>query len=207
MTLSRAPIVVQIGFNRCGTLSFHTMMEKSGYSAIHWRDAEERTLAERMVTNLSLGRAPFAGYEGIRVFSDMSHLSGRILIEGARYFRALHTAYPDAYFLFNTRDKRDWLASRAAHSGGRYLQRCCKLAGVGEAEMIEMWGGYYDRHSSEVRAYFSEADARFLEFDLDRDTPERIAEWLSPDFSVDVRQWGHHNRNQQSRNVREALGL
>ncbi len=205
---SQSPKVIQIGFNRCGTLSFHNLMAGSGYAALHWQDAEGRTLAEAMVSNLSTGQVPFAGYEEVQVFSDIAHLSGRVAIEGARFFRDLHAAYPEAYFLFNTRDRGDWLASRAAHSGGNYLKRFCKLTGRDRDGVLALWREYFDNHSEAVRTYFAaQPDARFLHFDLDTDTPEKIAGWLASDFAVDVAHWGHHNRNAQARVMRETLDL
>lgn len=202
---AQMPRVIQIGFNRCGTLSFHEMMKGSGYNCLHWQDDEGHRLAERLVTNISLGRAPFAGYEDVQVFTDFAHLSGRLMIEGARYFRELHTAYPEAYFLFNTRDRGDWIASRAAHSNGGYLKRFCKLTGASGAEALSMWRAYFDHHSAAVSEYFATHEARFLRFDLDQDGPEKIVDWLAPDFSVDAAHWGQHNRNDHSPVLRQML--
>ncbi|SFJ34054.1 sulfotransferase [Celeribacter neptunius] len=201
------PMVIQIGFNRCGTLSFHEMMSKSGYKSLHWQDDDKQVLAERMITNLSLGRAPFHGYEKVQVFSDIAHLSGRVFIAGARFFRSLHEAYPEAYFLFNTRDRGDWIASRAAHGEGGYLRRFCKLTGATEAEVFAAWGAYYDLHSREVMDYFTTRDARFLRFELGQDGPEKIADWLAPDFIVDIGFWRRKNRNRQSEVLRRQLDL
>ncbi|NIY80505.1 MAG: hypothetical protein HWE33_16865 [Rhodobacteraceae bacterium] len=205
------PLILQIGFNRCGTLSFHRLMEDNGIPALHWQEPEGRNVAQVMVSNLAMGRKPFDGFEGVRAFSDIAFLNGQMMIDGARLFRSLHAAYPDAYFFFNTRDKSDWIASRAAHANGTFLKRFCKMSGLDEAGAKAAWGEMFDRHTAEVQSYFAMADARFLQFDLDRDAPSKIADWLSPDFAVDASLWGHYNRKSQPRALRaetnkEALG-
>ena len=133
------------------------------------------------------------------MFSDIAYLDGRIMIDGARSFRELHAAYPDAYFFFNTRDKSDWIASRESHANGTYIERCAKVTGLDEASVKDAWAGMFDRHTADVEQYFATAGARFLRFDLDRDSPQVIADWLAPDFELNMAHWGHHNRKTRAR--------
>lgn len=193
------PLVIQIGFNRCATLTFHCMMEANGIPALHWKEPDGRNIAQVMVSNMAMGRKPLEGFEGIRVFSDMAYLDGKIMIDGARFFRALHAAYPDAYFLFNTRDKAEWMSSRMRHANGTYLARCAKVAGVDVTNVPALWAQMYDQHTAEVESYFATAEARFLHFYLDCDSPQKIADWLAPDFELNMAHWGHHNRKTRAR--------
>ncbi|WP_417254105.1 sulfotransferase [Celeribacter sp.] len=201
-----SPLIIQIGFNRCGTLSFHRMMKDNGIPALHWQEPGGRNVAQTMLNNLSFGRKPFDGFDGLLAFSDISFLNGQIMIEGGRLFRTLHAAYPDAYFFFNTRDKSDWIASRAAHANGTFLKRFCKMSGLDEAGAKAAWGEMFDQHTAEVQSYFATATARFLRFDLDQDGPEKIADWLAPDYTIDTAHWGHYNKNSRSRDMRVLEG-
>ena len=71
------PLVIQIGFNRCATLTFHCMMEANGIPALHWKEPDGRNIAQVMVSNMAMGRKPLDGFEGIRVFSDMAILMAK----------------------------------------------------------------------------------------------------------------------------------
>ena len=48
-------------------------------------------------------------------------------------------------------------------------------------------------HASEVRTHFEEEGGNFLEFNVEEDDPQLIADFLSPDFKVDPRHWAHWN--------------
>ena len=53
------PLVIQIGFNRCATLTFHNLMDGNGVPALHWQEPEGRNVAQVMVTNMAMGLKPF----------------------------------------------------------------------------------------------------------------------------------------------------
>ncbi len=165
---------------------------------MHWEDDQGQNLAHLMMTNIAMGRKPLSGFGAVRAFTDIAFVNSRVMLDGARLFRDLHAAYPDAYFLLNTRNRDDWIASRASHSKGGYLARCCKANGQTVDEVKQGWVHMYDVHHIEVEAYF-DGNPRFLRFDIDQDDPQRVVDWLSPDFDVNIAHWGHYNRGASQR--------
>ncbi len=192
------PKIILIGLNRCATTSFHKLFQNSGIRSLHWLDEQGANVAQRMVTNIAMGRKPLQGFGAVRAFADIAFVNSRFMLDGARLFRELHAAYPDAYFLFNTRNRADWIASRSRHSNGGYLEKCCKANGLTAAEVKRGWAHMYDVHHAEVEAYFDGSE-RFLRFDIDLGDPQSVADWLSPDFDVNTVHWGHHNRGASKR--------
>ncbi len=192
------PKIILIGLNRCATTSFHRLFQDSGIPSVHWVDERGENLAHRMVTNISMGRKPLDGFGAVRAFTDIAFVNVRFMLDGARFFRELHAGYPDAYFLLNTRNRDDWITSRARHNQGRYLDRCCQANGQSADEVKQGWAHMYDVHHAEVQDYF-DGNPRFLRFDIDRDDPKAVADWLSPDFDVNIAHWGHYNRGASKR--------
>lgn len=192
------PKIILIGLNRCATTSFHNLFQDSGIESVHWVDGQGDNVARRMVTNMAMGVKPLDGFGSVRAFADISFVNARFMLDGTRFFRDLHAAYADAYFLLNTRDRDDWIASRARHSKGGYLERCCKATGQTAAQVKEGWAHLYNVHHAEVEAHF-EGNPRYLRFDIDTDSPQIIADWLAPDFDVNTAHWGHYNRGASKR--------
>lgn len=186
------PKILVIGLNRCGTHSLHKLFLGSNIPSLHWkRHDDNRNLARAMVNNMALGLPPLAGFDGVRAFSDLNFLGGQIVIEGARFFRELHAAYPDAYFILNTRPVDDWITSRLAHSKGDFARTMAKIGGMSLDEVVAHWRALFLRHDAEVTAYFGD-NPSFLRFDITRDDPQSIADLLAPDFTADPSLWGQH---------------
>ncbi len=192
------PKIILIGLNRCATTTFSKLFDASGIPAAHWDDGFGQNMAKMMMTNIAMGRKPLDGFGKIRAFTDIAFVSADVMIDGSRLFRDLHAAYGDAYFILNTRNKADWLASRAGHAHGGYLNRCARANGMTHDEVIQGWSAMYDVHHAEVEAYF-EGNDRFLRFDIDRDDPQTVADFLAPDFSVNLAHWGHYNQQAPNR--------
>jgi len=186
------PRILVIGLNRCGTHSLHKLFLGSNIASLHWRRQDDkRNIARAMINNMALGRAPLAGFEPMRAFSDLNFLGGQIVIEGARFFRELHAAYPDAYFILNTRPVDDWISSRLAHSKGEFARGMAKINAMSIDEVLDHWRTLFARHDAEVSAYFGD-NPNFLRFDITRDDPQAIADLLARDFAVDPSHWGQH---------------
>ncbi len=186
------PKILVIGLNRCGTHSLHKLFLGSDIPSLHWRRQDDnRNIARAMITNMALGRAPLDGFGPMRAFSDLNFLGRQIAIEGARFFRELHTAYPDAYFILNTRPVEDWITSRLGHSKGDFARGMARLGDLSIDDVVAHWRALFLRHDAEVRAYF-EGNPRFLRFDITTDDPQSIADLLAADFAVDPTQWGQH---------------
>lgn len=192
------PKIILIGLNRCATTSFHKLFHDSGIPSVHWVDDRGDNLAQRMVTNIAMGRKPLDGFGAVRAFTDIAFVNARFMLDGARFFRDLHAAYPDAFFLLNTRNREDWIASRSGHCNGGYLERCCKANNQTADAIKRGWAHMYDVHHAEVAAHF-DGNPRFLRFDIDEDDPQIVVDWLSPDFDVNIVHWGHYNRGASKR--------
>lgn len=185
------PKIILIGLNKTATLAFHELFVGSGIPSVHWRDDRERYLAHAVLTNHALDLPPFHGFDAL-AFTDISFASDRWVIEGARFFRRFHTAYPDAFFILNTRPVDAWLASRAAHASGTFLRRCAKAAGCSTQDVLDGWRRLHTLHEAEVTAHFA-GHERFLRFDISRDDPRQIADFLAPTHAIDTAHWAFHN--------------
>ncbi|WP_298495842.1 sulfotransferase [uncultured Maritimibacter sp.] len=191
------PKIFVIGMNRTGTTSLHRLFELSGVPSLHWRDQGGLHLMHAFMTNIALGLRPFDGFRGFRAFTDLSFLNGNQVIEGARFFRYLHRAYPDAYFLLNTRPMADWIASRLAHGGGHFIDNTRAASGYSQAHVCGLWERMRDTHEAEVETHFA-GNPRFLRFDIATDDPQAIADWLAPDFDIDTAHWQVRNRRPEA---------
>ena len=114
MSSSQQPRIFLIGFNKCGTTSFHDYFTANGIASVHWR---ANTLALALHCNRAKGRPLLEGVDRWTAYTDMncipgspwgrSNSDGAPLIEGCRYFRELHRDYPESLFILNTRDAFD----------------------------------------------------------------------------------------------------
>ena len=207
MTESTPRRIFVIGFNKCGTTSFHDYFQANDIRSVHWRG---NTLALAMQDNLAAGRPPLQGMEDWTAYMDMICIPGSPwgrsnsdhapLIEGCRYFRELHRAYPDALFILNTRDPSDWVRSRLQHDEGRfakaYLQALAPEGVRSRQELERRWLQDWDRHHAETQAYF-EAAARdqFLVFHIGDTPAQQLNEFLEPHFQITHREFPHRHQS------------
>ena len=209
-----SPRIFLISFNKCGTGSFHRLFRNSGVASVHHHvPGDERakqdpaaSVAVAMVKNFMLARDPLTGIDGFTAYTDLAYYSDTMLFEGGRLYPYLHRHYPDAYFILATRDVEAWVLSRLNHAGGGFAARtAAALGGVSYETVMETWRAQFAAHNAEARAWFAERpDARFLEFDLDADAPERIAAFLAADFAIDPAKWGRANVTPEERKERAA---
>ncbi|MEM7506870.1 MAG: sulfotransferase [Pseudomonadota bacterium] len=188
------PKIFIIGLNKCGTNSLHQLFRRSGIPSLHFRTPELGNAAIRLLNNIALGRPSLTGMEDFVAYSDFSFADNRLYIEGVRFFRQFHADYPDAFFILNTRDEDQWLASRFGHMRGKLAQRAKAAFDIDENGLRALWLQQFRTHHAEVRAYF-ENQPRFLEFDIERDDPKTLASFLAPVHRVDPKRWGHHNKS------------
>jgi hypothetical protein len=209
-----SPKIFLISFNKCGTGSFFRLFGRSGIAALHHHiPGDERakqdpaaSVAVTMFKNFMLARDPLAGLEAYTAFTDLAYYSDTMLFEAGRLYPYLHRYYPDAYFVLATRDVEAWLLSRLSHGGGSLAARTATLLGnVSREEVAAAWRAQFAAHNDEARAWFgARPEARFLQYDLDRDTPDRIAEFLSPDFAIKLAAWGRANVTPEEKKSRAA---
>jgi hypothetical protein len=192
-----------IGFNKCGTTSLHGLLVASGIPAYHWRARPGQNLARVMQMNRALGRRPFFGLEDAVGFSDMTFADKSMFIEGCLNFEELHRAYPDAYFVLNTRPEENWIRSRLKHGGGSLLARTRAATGLGHEDLVESWTQLFRNHHARVEAHFK-GHPRFLRFDIENDPVTRLAAFVAPRFALDERKWRKLNSTRATTDRQEV---
>ena len=207
MTGSTPRRIFVIGFNKCGTTSFHDYFKANGIRSVHWRG---NTLALTLHENLAADRPPLQGMEDWTAYMDMICIPGSPwgrsnsdqapLIEGCRYFRELHRGYPDALFILNTRSPADWVRSRLEHDEGRfataYLQALASEGVRNRRELERRWLQDWHQHHAETLTYFeASAPAQFLVFHIDETPTQQLNEFLEPHFPITHREFPHRHQS------------
>jgi hypothetical protein len=179
-----------IGFNKCGTTSLHSFLKSGGLRAVHWRThGQKRHIAEVMFTNLSLRTPILQGLTHFDVFSDMMFLSGAIHLEANILFRDMHSEYPQARFILNTRNKDNWIASRLRHLRGGFLRDSMSCYGLDKDGVVSIWSDQWDRHHQEVRTYFRHHPEIFQEFNIERDDISMLCDFLRDMTELEPAAW------------------
>lgn len=169
-------------------------------------------LAGVLVTNVLSGRPILASIDNFDVYSEFSFADGALYLEANYFFRELYHAYPDAYFLLNTRDTDRWIESRNRHFGrnakgrGSLAERIQGAYRATPVETEQIWRDYHAPFHQEVRTFFaSYPDARFLEFPIETGSAEQIVDWVKADYDLDPALWAAANvtvEREQSRKRR-----
>lgn len=191
--LLRPKPIFQIGFNKCGTTSLHMFFLDSGIRSIHWAGG---SLAAQMAARMNAGEDPIRDYPQFVGFTDMTAIRAGKLIEPNKRFDYLHRWYPDALFILNTRDRENWIASRAAHftSRGSLLTLYAQILSIPERDVRDFWRAEWKAHHALVRAYFARAH-NFLEFDIERDLPAKLVSFISRHYpQCATASFGRHNQ-------------
>lgn len=187
--------VFQIGFNRCGTTTLCRFFHSNGVPAIHW---DNGNIALNFAKRKAAGEDPFLDYPDIRFFSDTGTSFGGQVLDTYKEFRYIFRFYPDAYFILNVRNVQRWLLSRC--NSGYLLERHQAFLGIHTVEeMLLHWTLDWSRHLKEVQEFFSDKPGQLLVFDIEKDDPARIVEFLKADFTLDSRHFVRSNETQRRR--------
>jgi hypothetical protein len=153
-----------------------------------------------MMKRIEAGEDPIADFPTTIGFTDMFALEPRLLAEPYKHFEYLHQWYTDAIFILNTRDRENWISSRAAHKFGEMglLPRYAEYFGIPAAEVPDLWREEWEAHHAAVRAYFSGSHL-FLEFDIERDDPSDLRSFMARRYpQCAATPFGAHNRRSDS---------
>lgn len=183
--------IFQIGFNKCGTRSLYRFLQRSGIPTAHFARG---LLACSIRDNIAAGKKPLAGRIDDWVgFTDMQQITREHAIEAVRFFRELYEYYPNSYFILNTRDKEGWIRSRVNHGAGTYARRYSRALGLDEESgaVLARWSEDWDLHHAEVIDFFADKPGRLLVFDIKNDSPQKVVDFLSPDFLTRVEDFRH----------------
>lgn len=166
--------IVQIGFNRCGTLSMNEFFKNNGLNCTHWDNGK---LASKIHDNYVRRKPIISGYEDYDFISDMEN--SIYDIKSYEYFREINEQYPNTIFILNYRDVDSWVISRLKHNNGNYLSNAIKNYKTDEKGVISIWKEHYRKHINNVVSYFRDKDNLIL-FNLGKndDFIEKISKYL-----------------------------
>jgi hypothetical protein len=184
----RGEKIFQIGFNKCGTSSLAAFFKNNGITTLHWAQGN---IGKRLYLNLSAGIPVLSGMTGYEAFTDMESAENNIF--GHRYFREIYAEYPGSYYILNTRSKENWMRSRLAHRDGLLVKIMKKNFNLSSSEILRYWSLEWDSHHKAVTDFFKDK-GRFLLFDIEKDPPEILCQFLEQSFSLDPQHWGHYNK-------------
>ena len=211
-----SPRIFQIGFNRCGTTTLIRFFQANNLKCLHWgrgsiaAGIEAARLEGKPLLSYVDGYFAYGDMEFVEVESESKKLLKKkpfrrlyknlpkdnlTPIYAFENFRELDKQYPESKFILNTRNVEDWINSRI-----RFLERgyfYCKHGDrfhSSQEALNQCWREHWDEHTSNVREYFSNRPEDLLEFDLDKDGPEKIADFFC-DLNLDISKWGHHNKS------------
>jgi hypothetical protein len=188
--------VFQIGFNKCGTRSLDRWFERSGYKNIHW---DKGRLASTIRDNLETGQPLLKGYEDYTFFSDMENIyDERGITYAYEYFRELAEQYPDSKFILNIRPIDKWILSRMNHVNQfTYLEDYMRITGLSEAETVAAWRSHFAGQLQRARDYFQEKPGRLLIFDIEKDSIDKIIQFL-PEFNLKPELYEHYAKTKKT---------
>ena len=201
------PRIFLIGFNKCGTTSFHDYFKANKITSVHWR---ANTLALALQRNQTAGQPLLKGIDQWTAYTDMicipgspwgsSNSTNAPLIEGCRWFKALHHDYTDALFILNTRDPFQWLQSRLNHDKGQFAAaylEALALEGVRNRRQLKRrWLHDWYQHHAEVMAYFqTHAAKQLLVFHISESSERQLNRFLTPYFDIEAGHFPHHHKS------------
>lgn len=201
------PRIFLIGFNKCGTTSFHDYFKANNIASVHWR---ANTLALALQRNQTTGQPLLTGIDQWTAYTDMicipgspwgsSNSTNAPLIEGCRWFKALHHDYPDALFILNTRDPFQWLRSRISHDKGQfaaaYLEALAPEGVRNRRQLKRRWLHDWYQHHTEVITYFqAHARKQLLVFHISESSEQQLNRFLKPHFAIEAGHFPHHHKS------------
>jgi hypothetical protein len=188
------PKIFLIGFNKCGTSTISSFLTRNGIKSVHHHfgpspQNPSRNLALILLHNFNLGRNPLEGIDAWTAYSDLSYASASFCLDACRYFRQIHRYYPDAYYILNTRPVEKWIRSRLNHAGGTLARRWMKAYRCDVKQLEDLWRLEFENHTADVTEFFGAQNGNFMVFDIESNTPEQLADFLAPQFSLDAARW------------------
>lgn len=208
-----------IGFNKCGTNSFHELF--SNYcspliTSIHWNRGY---LARDIQDNIFAGKKPLEGYEAYSVYSDMECFRTKddkinFVSIAQDYFDLLDVHYPNSKFILNTRNIDNWISSRMRHMCDfspmkygfttklqnqiPYVEYHKQAYGINDDnKIINIWKQEWNDHHNTVISYFKSMPMKLLIYDIEKDPFSKITDFFRPyGLSFTADQLPHINKTQ-----------
>lgn len=184
-----------LGFNKVGTASFHHLFKYNGLNSRHHGSNNiHKNLALTIHRNLHSKSPILKGINHYDVYSDMVYLSNEFFVEANLYFEYIFNEYPNSYYILNTRPVEKWIASRKKHGRGGFLERYKKAFNIEENEAEKMWRQTFENQEKQMLAFFKDKPrSNFLHFNIEKDSPERIKDFLMDEIDLDISHWLNKN--------------
>jgi len=180
--------VFQIGFNKCGTTSLYDFFNRNGHTSVHFDNGKWQSIVE---SNLAEGKLLLDGLDFITFFSDITSIQYN--------YKTLAVQYPESKFIYNIRNLDNWLASKSLHRSRRVnpkkkgSKKYFYLYGS-EIPIEQYWKIHWLIHRQAIEDYFIGVQSkRLLIFDIEKDTGEKIANFL-PELKFDDLNFLHLNK-------------
>jgi len=155
-----------IGFNRCGTRSFHRLFCDMGLKSCHGRGENRKNIQKA-----AKEKKPILAY----INSDLQCYGDLRLW---KYFKELDKQYPNSKFILNTRNIENWIKSRKKHYGANYYNNDI-YHGIVMDEKV--WRNDWFRHNKNVKEYFKNRPQDLLIFDVEVNNFDKIANFFNID--------------------------
>lgn len=197
-----------IGYNKCGTTSFHDYFKANNITSIHWR---ANTLAMALESNQRANKPLLHDIDYWTAYTDMICIPGSPwgksnsdqseLIEGGEYFRELHRDYPTSLFILNTRDPFQWVRSRLKHDQGAFAKAylsALKSKGIkNKSDLKKYWlKQWYQHHLNAMNYFLTNAPKQFLVFHISESPVQKLNRFLDPHFAITYRKFPHHHKSE-----------
>lgn len=161
-------LVFQVGAHKTATVAIHNALNALGLEAMH----VEPEYVEDVVDRHLLAGKP---YENVVAFADFVWMHSDVEWSKAQQRVAkLAQLYPRAKFILNTRNVDNWLQSYYRH-GVEF-----RLYDESERDLRVLKQRWYEWNAF-VLSLFVDAPHRLLCFDVERDDPVRLAQFVRPD--------------------------
>jgi hypothetical protein len=183
--------IFQIGFSRCGTTSLYRLFARNGVPSVHW---DEGKIARNFIKRKQAGEDPFLDYPGVVFFSDMGDPRTGRLIEPYKEFAYIFEYYSHSYYILNTRNVQNWMLSRCNSS--HLIEWHQQALGISTMEgLLLYWAQDWHDHHKKVREFFANKPGKLLVFDIEKDDPQKIADFVKADFAIDP---GHYSGSNET---------
>ena len=153
-----------IGFHKTGTSSLASALRKLGYRTIHgdprgsWQGADEGTT---LIQLIEAGQLRLPTFDIFDAFVDNPYFM---------IWRQLDDSFPNAKFIFTSRDETEWISSCINYYAGRRIRpmRAWMFGDNADPSSShrakQAWLAAYRQHNDAVRTHFFGRDERFLTF-------------------------------------------
>eukprot|EP00978_Attheya_sp_CCMP212_P016136 scaffold42005_cov40-Attheya_sp.AAC.1 len=209
------PLLV-MGMPKVGTTSIQKFFQCNGLTASHYNcnapGKEKQVCGSTIRENVLQGSPPLEGLvDDFQVFAEMDHITrDDCYVPQIQALDEIHAHYPNATFILNTRNAKNWLKSIKHWNNMDKRLRWCNLPGFPSAVAGEESTGlpegvgdsdadlltFFKDHNNRIRNFVSTHPSHAL-IEIDVDAPE-AGDVLSAAFGGNAHCWANANNKGKS---------